>query len=119
MGRFVRGAGPKNENSPSTAELAGFTQEILRVRSTHRQQRSGDALGSKRKTSQNNVSFYRNCKSHLSRGPKFYGFTLVVEGFPCHADRTSSPQQASGGAVFHSDAGQSMNTTGDSSEIDS
>ena len=48
--------GQKMKTPPSAAELAGFTQEILRVRSTHRQPRAGDALGSKRKTSPRNVN---------------------------------------------------------------
>jgi hypothetical protein len=93
MGRFVRGAESRNENFPSAVELAGFAREILRVRSTHRQPRAGDASGSKGKTSQSNVSSYRNCKFHSSRDPKFCGFSLVVTDFHADADWTGSRQE--------------------------
>jgi hypothetical protein len=44
----------------------------------------GDALGSKGKTSQNNVSFPAETVSfNRPRGPKNCGFSLVVEEFPC------------------------------------
>ena len=57
-------------------------------------------MGSTRKTSPSNVSSYRNCKLHSSRTPRFCGFSLVVDGFPCHADRTGSRQERLGWSGF-------------------
>ena len=46
---FVSPAGTIEEPPPTAVELAEFTFEILPVRPSHRQSRSGDALGSTRK----------------------------------------------------------------------
>jgi hypothetical protein len=93
MGRFVCGDGSTNEELPSAVELAGFTDEILRVRSTHRQPGARDALGSKGKTSQSSVSSHRTAcfirravlNSAVSATPLMH--------FHADADLTSSRQE--------------------------
>jgi hypothetical protein len=61
MSEFVCGIGPENKDSSAAVELAGFTRDILRGRSTHRQPRARDASGSKGKTTQSDVSSCQNC----------------------------------------------------------
>jgi hypothetical protein len=83
LGGLVYCTRSRNARDPPTPELARLSRAVLRGRSTHRQPRARDALGSKGKTSQSNVRSSRNCKSGSQCGPKFCGFCLVVDASPC------------------------------------
>jgi 23S rRNA G2445 N2-methylase RlmL len=63
VGGLVYCTQSRNARVPSALELARLPCAVLRGRSTHRQPGGRDALGSKGKTSQSNLSSSRNCNS--------------------------------------------------------